>query len=1554
MVNDTKPKASLDGAFSPPSSSAAYPSPAMTSSAAVEVATASPTTPSSPHAVTYPSPPVLMEALGFVLNQDGLVGLSTKKSLLTVSKDVCDTTRSSILRLRGDERLFPILGKFRRLSNLSITFGDYSSRAWYQPAGVDLSVVAPLLKNLKISTLEKPEREKSKMKKKKGGKGIQSMAEKKTGGGGLELIALDPDEVGEGEQVSTVDAAGEGMVQNAGKHAEKGLSKRNLNPRGGKHGKKRRFYADVGNVGSDIEPAAGDTAALKVAREPCTLLTGLRSLRCLTTINLRFDEEIGIAAERWIEEQLPSSLEYLTISGPEVLELGFGPLTRLVRAGKLPKLVYMRFERKSSAALFPSASPDMTIRLFINLLTSLTRVTTPRLHSLYFCKDNPTGDEDGSDWLDQLFCSDPKWETETEALLHWAADGERPPHLHHLYVESRTAVPKLLRTRDPRLVELGTLLYASVDGRIFCELDLDCVVAWVDQLDECNSYYARAQAVRALDIYVKSDETYYLDPTEYPDLYHRTRVLLYELVRVALAAPTGKEGENTPDQALSLLAYHLLAMVSFALESTQNFPLFHVSDVDFEAIAVIAVKVIAFRFSEDAYLDASFVLLRILRQDLPVRGVWELNMAAMADRGFRATKEERKEGLYGDLARYTPSATVDNGMVRAVMMIRLVLHVIFEQPCKFILKSLVKLRMETLLFLLSENVALMFEALRAERLLASVVAALFQDDCTPSILWICSHLDIPRWVPGFIVDVLLRRIEAPTFKGFAKYLTSMFATSSKKIPSGLPIDPSRYRVDTGRVLILETLLAPERSSAFITALAADAKQVGSMTLFNMLKEVASRGLLGSGGIVSAWERQQLGEAVDVLKLASDASPEALCVLRALKGEPVDHLCDVLERIKIVAIKTKSGRMRPFKASLFDELIVSLAGLDAVSTSTQPVISTSFFSKSCTVTSLYPLPAAAATACASSSSSSLYLSLCSNLDAALNQLGEKEVINRLFDFIEKCKIQRKKNVFGVPQGKQQWKVSQLRIVALALSSLTIFSEIFVKMLAGPGIRALAARQAASGTNVSKAMDATIGKMTQKHGSRRTSSHSPAPRSSEDFLELWIEVIASVENVPVIAFGLARAATRVRDVLRGLCNLAAYSGSNVGRLARALAMLTTTRARFPHDLSRKDMANAVGGRTDGEGGGNIGRGGGGGGGGGGGRGGGGDVAAASNFEGAPSDKQVQNAGSTAKAGSGTAVEHPYIHRALTFGVPVVEPAAIVECLTKEGINNDRKFHLTGRTPHLVMSLISVPAMTAAVLGSEKSSFPVVRMLLDSHRTRVTSARCPSFGNSSSSNNKTILGVGSGGGSSNISFDRNMADALQKYGREGGVHVGRAALSYLMKEVTAHELIEYKAVRTLRMLTLEEPAFALPHVLGTDNFLYGGVRVLVFELLQCRSTFTKLCVERCLPELFAFLYRSVEAQSVVSSLEIVLSIMASVPDFFSRIAILIKKDQEEKDDKGRVFGAYVQGLVRQWSSDRRVNRGNNKAVIGQFAALLRVSGEGGAEDDQGKNEKEESKQE
>ena len=131
----------------------------------------------------------------------------------------------------------------------------------------------------------------------------------------------------------------------------------------------------------------------------------------------------------------------------------------------------------------------------------------------------------------------PTWWAETEALRHWWT-GERPIHLQHLQVEDRTdvqAVPKLLKTGDPRLVELGTLLYASVGtGLMYLdELDLECVVALVDQLEEYHSHYARAQAVRALACYVRRDGTYLLSH-EHPELYHRARDLLYTLVRVSL------------------------------------------------------------------------------------------------------------------------------------------------------------------------------------------------------------------------------------------------------------------------------------------------------------------------------------------------------------------------------------------------------------------------------------------------------------------------------------------------------------------------------------------------------------------------------------------------------------------------------------------------------------------------------------------------------------------------------------------------------------------------------------------------------------------------------------------------------------------------------------------------------------------------------------------------------------------------------------------------------------------------------------------------------------
>ena len=74
-----------------------------------------------------------------------------------------------------------------------------------------------------------------------------------------------------------------------------------------------------------------------------------------------------------------------------------------------------------------------------------------------------------------------------------------------------------------------------------------------------------------------------------------------------------------------------------------------------------------------------------------------------------------------------------------------------------------------------------------------------------------------------------------------------------------------------------------------------------------------------------------------------------------------------------------------------------------------------------------------------------------------------------------------------------------------------------------------------------------------------------------------------------------------------------------------------------------------------------------------------------------------------------------------------------------------------------------------------------------------------------------------------------------------------------------------------------------------------------------------------------------------------------------MLLKKEREEKGEERGVGSACVQDLVGQWSKDRRVNRGDNKAVIEQFAAFLRVGrGGGGGEEGDDKEKKEEEEKE
>lgn len=115
--------------------------------------------------------------------------------------------------------------------------------------------------------------------------------------------------------------------------------------------------------------------------------------------------------------------------------------------------------------------------------------------------------------------------------------------------------------------------------------------------------------------------------------------------------------------------------------------------------------------------------------------------------------------------------------------------------------------------------------------------------------------------------------------------------------------------------------------------------------------------------------------------------------------------------------------------------------------------------------------------------------------------------------------------------------------------------------------------------------------------------------------------------------------------------------------------------------------------------------------------------------------------------------------------------------------------------------------------------------------------------------------------------------------------------------------------------------------------GQGVMVFEYLQ---EHIQACVEGRLTELLIFLDRAVHAKTELSSLTIVQGIMTTVPDLVSRVAALIKEENEKEENRGEggMGAACAKDLVRQWSKDDRVNRKKEKkVVIEQFAALVRV---------------------
>jgi hypothetical protein len=398
---------------------------------------------------------------------------------------------------------------------------------------------------------------------------------------------------------------------------------------------------------------------------------------------------------------------------------------------------------------------------------------------------------------------------------------------------------------------------------------------------------------------------------------------------------------------MTFLTEQLVAVIckSSSVNGELSHQLFSYREKDFAAAAALATKVVAFRepFSTKAHEHASRLILAVLDYNFKERpALINGSMGEMAERDLLATCpafRQRKARVEEQAsAGVGPTAVVPPAGGGAMAVIHLLLRIasnlaegdqgIYSQLS---IKSLAFKRVvNVLLFLMLHNVSTAFEDLRASGLLATVVATILQRDYTPSLLWLCAHKNLPVWVPGYLADVLLKRIPAPITQGLGRYLSTDFIFTSKTLVGGMAVPKSNYDVATGRRLLLDALLTPERAPIFLKRIARKAHGMCSLPLYNLLKEAANRHLLGPGGegVLDAADLEKLGEVVNLLKLAMEGSPESVCVLRAVKGKLIDHLRDFLGRIEVEFVKQKKA-FKPLniKIPFFEELIVSLAGLD---------------------------------------------------------------------------------------------------------------------------------------------------------------------------------------------------------------------------------------------------------------------------------------------------------------------------------------------------------------------------------------------------------------------------------------------------------------------------------------------------------------------------------------------------------------------------------------------------------------------------------------------------
>ncbi len=1052
---------------------------------------------------------LLVEALDVTLAQANLVDFAAKKVLLRVSSEVRATTVLSIRGLKGDARLLGVLATYPRLCALQITFGRDHKAAGFKGEAVDLSVVAPLLETLDVTIHVTKNRGKNKKGKKRG---MFSMYVDEDEDEDEFLDFLADEEAGEAEEDDDPPTAKKPARKKSA--AAGGEEEEDKKPAAGK--KKRKGKGD-----KDAAAAASSSAPLAPAlvQEPCTLLGGLRALRCLTVFRLDLVDGMGPETEAWMEAGLPPGLERLSINGRVIDGVGLAALARMVQRHALPRLqaLVLSGNRPPGSAttivaldgVMPPDEPGP--RQFLTLLGSLNKAATPCLRELSFLGGLPLIHRQliPASSLNLLLdgtnsTAGDNYDAERALVRGWWRDPKtRLPDLQRFAVDSNldlVALKNVLNARRPELAGLGTLMYAS-SAMYMAPEDLGPTVVrdFVEELGDGQPTYTQAQAVRAISSYTRMGGPLTLVP-----LRTQASNLLFALIYKALDAPTAavpaqqqqqQQQKQQEQRAMDFLIKQLLAMLVHSVDGPRkDVALLNIRDDRIEAAAMLACKVLAFgqRTDEPTRVDAAVVLVTILTQHVLGRQTWVGgSLGAIATQGLVATSA-------------SPPVAADAGAyANTLHMVRLLLRLALEWPA---LRTLAPQVLETLSIVLvqvlAEDIVGLSEALRAHHLLAQLAAVLLS--LPRPYLLILSAWDTSGWLPGYLVDVLLRRIEAPAFTGWARHITLLLTTTLGGLRRYFPgMQPEEHQL--GQERILNRLLSPRRIRSFWPLLAAEAKQVGAATLIMLLKEATARNLL-TPKLLGAGDRALLAEAADVMKLATDGSPTSLEVLRALCGDPVSHLQDVLDRIQATSLKkTKSGKIQGLTNSLFEDFVVAMAGLTQDSTA----------------------------GCDDE--------LAEEVEAAVEKLGD-ELTFRLTHALEGTKMKRKLNLAGVVQGRQLWVIPRLRVYAVALAALTHFSDSFVTYL----------------------------------WKRRPEPPSPSSRGcvmsvQEDppgnaLLDVWMEALVGVDKLSVLGIGLARAWELQPHALMWRLLHRVADSTNVGRSAKGLVLLTQLDDPKNEDLDR----------------------------------------------------------------------------------------------------------------------------------------------------------------------------------------------------------------------------------------------------------------------------------------------------------------------------------------------------------------------------------------------------